>query len=322
MAFALVARSVRESSNSLRKLDAKGQVLGFASLALLTYALIEGNNKGWTSPRIVVPLLAAVAAAASFVAVERRAPAPMVPFSVFREARFSVANAVAALVGFGLFGMLLFFSLFLQTTQGHSAIAAGTRFLPLTGALVVVAPLAGRIAARFGPQRSMQIGLGLLAAGLLLMEQITPGTGYAALSWRLLIIGLGAGLTIAPMTEAAVGAVAPARAGMASALVITQRQAGQVLGVAVFGAIVTARRARVLKASLRGLGVPVQKQAKIVALGFRGRARPGTLSPPVRHAVGDAFVSGMHTALLVAALAILLAFVLVVATHWRRDTPM
>src|SRR5439155_22075510 len=136
-------------------------------LGSLTYALIEGNDKGWRSPLISTLLVVAALGTVAFLAVERRAQSPMLQLRFFRNPTFTAAATVAALVSFGMFGMLFFISLFFQNVQGYSAVGPGLRFLPATGMIIFTAPVAGRLAGHFGSRPLMAIGTVLTGTGLL-----------------------------------------------------------------------------------------------------------------------------------------------------------
>jgi MFS family permease len=235
----------------------------------------------------------------------------MLPLHFFRNATFATANVVAFLVSFGLFGVLFFISLYLQNVQGYSAVAAGVRFLPMTGAIVFTAPTAGRLASKFGSRGLMAGGMALTGIGLLLLERVTIHTSYATLWWNFTLIGMGLGFTMTPMTAAIMGAVPPERSGMASATTATSREVGGVFGIALLGAIVTARMKTHLATRLVGAGLPPQLRKQILHSVNHGpgqRAIPGVPAPvlhTIATAVGSSFVDGMRAALLVAGLAVL-----------------
>jgi hypothetical protein len=320
VALLVSVRVVPESSDRAgRRLDLPGQLLAVTGLACVTYAIIEGNTKGWRSPAIVTLLAVSAAALVSFVAVEHASPSPLLRLGFFRHPTFSAANSVGFLAWFGFAGTLFFLSLFLQNVQGYPAVAAGARFVPLTGALIVTAPVAGRITGRIGSSRlPMSLGLLVSGGGLLLLTRIGRTTGYAGFWWNFAIIGVGFGLTISPMTAAVMGSVPLARAGMASAVNNTSRQVGGVLGVALLGTLVTGRLASALGRSLDGWGVPGSLRGPILAGATHGGLRSGesvtgVSAAALRQAVGDSYVSGMHLALVVAGVALLFGSLLALA---------
>ncbi len=251
VALIVASRVVRESKNPEgRHLDLAGQVLAIVGLGTLTFALIEANSYGWTSPTIVGLFVTAALATALFIWVELRSSSPMLQLSFFKNHTFAAAATVAGLVSFGMFGVFFFLTLFLQNVQGYSAFQMGLRALPLTAAIIVMAPTAGWLAGRIGPRIPMSVGLAIVGVGMLLMERITPGMPYSQLWWNLTLLGVGMGLVMTPMTAAVMGAVPRARAGMASATSNASREVGGVFGIALLGAIVTHWFAKDLRGSL------------------------------------------------------------------------
>jgi DHA2 family methylenomycin A resistance protein-like MFS transporter len=137
----------------------------------------------------------------------------------------------------GTLGLLFVLTLYLQTVQHRSALAAGVAVLPLFLPLTVLATVSGRITARLGPRLPMTVGLLVAAAGVAGLVVSSPDSGYLALLPALLAWGVGLGLLTPAVVAAAVGAVEPGRAGLAAGLNNTARQAGGVIGVACFGAL-------------------------------------------------------------------------------------
>ncbi|WP_198347268.1 DHA2 family efflux MFS transporter permease subunit [Nocardia terrae] len=236
-------RSLEETRNpSAPAIDVPGTVLSIPGVGTLTYGLIEGGARGWTSPVILGSFAAAVILLAAFVAVEARRPAPMLPLRLFGQRLFTVSNTAMIVVGFALMGSSFFFSQFFVYVQGSSILRAGLQTLPTSLAMVVVSPYAGRLAARYGFRIVVTIGLALAGLGLLALGMVHADTGYENVWWRLAIAGIGFALTMSPLTGAAIQAVSPQEGGLASGISSTTRQIGAVLGVAVLGAIVRARQ--------------------------------------------------------------------------------
>ena len=326
-AFFVASRVVRESRHPEgRHLDLPGQALAITGLGTLTFALIEANTYGWTSALILGLFATAVIAMALFIWVELRSTSPMLDLSFFRNRTFAAAATVAGLVSFGMFGVFFFLTLFLQNVQGYSAFQMGLRSLPMTGAIIFTAPIAGNLAGRIGPRILMTVGLGIVGVGMLLMERITPGMPYSALWWNLLMMGIGMGLVMTPMTAAVMNAVPRRRAGMASATSNASREVGGVFGIALLGAIVTHWFAQDLRNSLGALSLPAGLKEKIVALaGQGGGTAAGSLPTGVdaqalHHLVDSAFVSGMHVAFWVSA-GILLTGAVVAAVFVQPGVP-
>jgi DHA2 family methylenomycin A resistance protein-like MFS transporter len=235
-------RVLGESRNpAAPAIDVPGTVLSVLGVGALTYGLIEGGSRGWTSPVVLGGFAVAVVVLAGFVLVERRASAPMLPLRLFRRQLFTVANAAMVVVGFALMGSAFFFAQFFVYVQGSSILRAGLQTLPASLAMVVVSPYAGRLAAKHGFRIVVTIGLALAGLGLLALGLVHADTGYGNVWWRLAIVGIGFALTMSPLTGAAIQAVSPQEGGLASGISSTARQIGAVLGVAVLGAVVRTR---------------------------------------------------------------------------------
>ncbi|MFF9277045.1 MFS transporter [Streptomyces griseosporeus] len=237
-------RTLEETRNpNAPAIDVPGTVLSVVGVGALTYSLIEGGARGWTSPAVLASSTAAVILLAAFVAVEARRRAPMLPLRLFRQRLFTVSNTAMVVVGFALMGSSFFFSQFFVYVQGSSILRAGLQTLPATLAMVVVSPYAGRLAARYGFRTVVTAGLAVAGPGLLALGAVDADTGYGNVWWRLAVVGVGFALTMSPLTGAAIQAVDPREGGLASGISSTTRQIGAVLGVAVLGAVVRARQA-------------------------------------------------------------------------------
>ena len=224
--------------------DFLGAGLSVLALGGLVYGLIESSTLGWGSPAIIGALALSVAAAAGFVASQRRAARrgrhPLMPLGLWRSGRFAAANLSALGYFIMLYGILYFYSIDLQQYRHYSTLGAGLAFLPMTVLMAVLGPIAGRLPARFTPVRVMVAGLGLAAAGSLCLGLAPAGGSAVGLGWRFALIGLGAGLMNSPMSNTAVSSADPAHSGAASATHNTFRQIGGTLGVAALGTIVAA----------------------------------------------------------------------------------
>jgi EmrB/QacA subfamily drug resistance transporter len=236
-------RHLGESRNpGAAAIDVPGTALSVLAVGALTYGLIEGGARGWTSPVILGSFAAAVILLAGFVAVEARRSAPVLPLRLFRQRLFTVSNTAMIVVGFALMGSSFFFSQFFVYVQGSSILRAGLQTLPTSLAMVMVSPFAGRLAARYGFRIVVTIGLALAGVGLLALGMVHADTGYGNVWWRLGVVGIGFALTMSPLTGAAIQAVSSHEGGLASGISSTTRQIGAVLGVAVLGAVVRTRQ--------------------------------------------------------------------------------
>ena len=224
--------------------DLAGAGLSVLSLAALVYGLIESSTLGWGSSLIIGALVIAAAAAAGFVASQRR-PAkrgrqPLMPLELWHSARFVGANLSALAYFIMLYGILYLYSIDLQQYDHYSTLAAGLAFLPMTILMAVLGPVAGRLSARFSTTPVMVAGLLLAAAGALSLALLPAGGSALELGWRFALIGLGAGLMNSPMSNSAVSSADARHSGAASATHNTFRQIGGTLGVAALGTIVAA----------------------------------------------------------------------------------
>jgi MFS transporter, DHA2 family, methylenomycin A resistance protein len=239
----VAARVVRESTDSqARRIDLPGLILGAGVLAAVTFAFIEAGRVGLNLVTLGTAA-ATVALTIAFVAVERTRSDPMLPLGLFRNPRFSVANGIAAVMNLGTVGLLFVFNLYLQDVLGYSALAAGAALVPLYVPLCMLAPVAGRLTGRVGPKWPMTAGLLIAATGVALLIPLHTRASYLAMLPALLLWGIGLGMLTPAVVTAAIAAVHPSRAGLASAVNNTSRQAFQAIGIAAFGALAGAQTA-------------------------------------------------------------------------------
>jgi DHA2 family methylenomycin A resistance protein-like MFS transporter len=236
-AFAAALAVVEESTDPQgRRLDAAGVALGALTLAAVIFAIIEAGHGG-SAVAIVVGAIVGVAALTAFLTVERTADEPMLPLALFRRADFSAANAIAGAMNCGTLGLLFVLTLYLQRVQGRSALEAGLAMVPLFAPLSILAPFAGRLTAKVGSRAPMAAGLLISAIGVALLTGAGAHASFLALLPALLLWGIGMGILTPAVVAAAVAAVPGERAGLASAMNNTARQAGGAIGIAACGAL-------------------------------------------------------------------------------------
>jgi EmrB/QacA subfamily drug resistance transporter len=260
-----------------RRLDPVGVLLASLGLTLVVYALIEGQRHAWgaVAAGVTIPEIAVAGAVllAAFAVWEHFYPEPLVPLGLFRIRTFAVMAGLSVAVQFALQSQLLVNSVNMQTVLGMTPTRYGLTSLPLTFALVSLAPFAGRLTDRFGGKYTLVTGLTVYALGILLVAAVSS-THATSLTFTLplLVEGVGLGAIFAPISTEAMRAVAPEAAGSASGIVNTARQFGAALGSSVTGATLANRLA--------------------AAMHDRALAAAATLPPPVR----PAFVAGFSHA--------------------------
>jgi predicted MFS family arabinose efflux permease len=233
--------------DEVRRLDLSGLGLSTLTLFSLTWALIEGHDRGWTSGGILTAFAVAAASALAFVVVESRIQQPMVDVSLFRRLEFTGGIVALMLWAFGLFGIYFFTSLYLQVALGFSPTKAGSAFVPMAVLMAVSAIVSDRVAARFGAYRST--GFGMLAMGLAIgsVSLLGKDASFLSLMPSFAVIGLGGGMTI-PLTATVLGVMPTSQAGVASAVFNASREVAGLLGITVIGAVLTSRQGSALAA--------------------------------------------------------------------------
>jgi EmrB/QacA subfamily drug resistance transporter len=240
-AIAIPAMRESRDDSAVRTLDVPGLVSSALAMFALTYALIEGHDKGWTSALIMTAFGVAAVAAAAFVLIESRATNPMVATSLFRSRVFGGGTMVMMLWAFGILGIYFFTSIYLQTILGFSPTKAGLAFVPMALALAVFASLAPQVSGRISAHRTVALGMAIMAAGLYLVSRLGGGATLAGLMPGFLMFGAGAGLMNVPLTNVVLHSMPPERSGVASALLNASRELAGLLGITVIGAVLRSR---------------------------------------------------------------------------------
>jgi EmrB/QacA subfamily drug resistance transporter len=230
----------RDTSTEQR-LDVPGLVTSGISIFGLNYGLIQGGTYGWSSGRIVLSFVVAAVFLVVFIAIELRQRLPMLDLSLFRDRTFAGANVNGLLMFVALFTYVIYFSIFLQTVLGYSAVQAGATFLVSSIALMVVAPLAGGLTEKIGARLPMAVGMALFGVAMVAMSRLDESAGFWNIAPWLLVGGAGFGALMPPMTATILESADVDKAGVASGTMQVFRQLGGGLGVAIMGAIVTAK---------------------------------------------------------------------------------
>ncbi len=273
LALGLWAISESRESAAPHRLDLPGVALSSLALFGLTYSLIEGHDRGWTSPVILGGFALAAALGLAFVWREQRTAEPMVAMSLFRDRVFSGGLIALIMWGFGIFGIYFFTSLYLQNVLGFSPTEAGAAFVPMALLMAAGAIASERVAHRIGAYRSVGVAMALMAAGIASVSLL----GADATFWQLMpsfaAIGIGGGLTV-PLTATVLSAMPRDEAGVASGIFNASREVSGLLGITVIGAILTARQGAAVRsgesavdAFLSGYQLGLLVAAALVAAG-------------------------------------------------------
>lgn len=314
IALALAAGHVlvpRSRDPEQSRLDLPGAVLSILTVGTLVYAIIEGPNTGWASVATGLRFAAAIVFGALFIAWERRADAPMLDLSLFRNRRFSVASAGMTLTFFAMFGMFFLMTQYFQLVLSYSTLTAGLAQLPFAIVMMLVAPQGPRLVTRFGPARVVASGMSLIALGQLLMAFLAQAdTHYTTLFPIFLTMPAGMALTMSPLTASIMSSVPLGRAGVGSAMNDTTRELGGALGVAVLGSLLISRFQSHIDPAIANLGGPTRVLAHS---GLAGALQVASQSgdPGLAQSARVAFMSGMHLAAVAAACACAIAAVIV-----------
>jgi EmrB/QacA subfamily drug resistance transporter len=303
-AVALTLSQVTESRDpDAAGVDWIGLLTFSGSLFLLVFALVQGNEKGWGSTRIVSYLIASAVLIVLFVIAERRQRRPMLDLTLFRKPAFAGASVVAITLSASMFAMFLYLTLYIQDVLHYSPVQAGVRFLPITLLSFFVAPFAGRLSVRVPVRLLLGVGLLLVSGGLLSMTAISSSSGWTTLIPGFLLAGAGIGMINPPLASTAVGVVHHTRSGMASGINNTFRQVGIATGVAGLGAVFQHDVAHKTKALL---GESAHGSEVVGALGHKlapalvsGDVRTATrsLGPAAHEALDHAYRVGFTSSL-------------------------
>jgi len=300
---ALVLREterVREGS-----FDVAGVVLLALVLLALVVGVVQAESWGWGSAATIGTLLAAVVLLALFVVVETRVRHPLVPLALFRSAGVSVGGLVFVANFFAILGVTFLITLFLLNTLGHGTVEAGVRMLPLSLFAVPAAPLGAVLVTRIGARRTAALGLGLMGAALLALTLVEPSTPYWRMAVPFVVLAFGSGFAIPSGADLLVGGAPVHLAGVASGVQTTCIQLGGALGTAVLSAVVAGK----VSTSLHGTSAPA---------GTEEAASAGVPIPGLPQA-SEAFMSGLHTGLVVSA--VLVWAVALLALRLREQPP-
>jgi EmrB/QacA subfamily drug resistance transporter len=312
-------------------IDWIGAVLFSVALFLGIFGLVRGNAEGWGSTQIVGCLAGSVVLLVLFVLVELRREHPLFDLRLLRKPTFVGASMVAFCMSASLFSIFLYLTLYLQGVLDYGPLEAGLRFLPITGLMLLVGPIAGRLSAIVPVRALLGAGLLLVGVGLLLMRGVEPTSGWTVLVVGFVVAGIGSGLVNPPLASTAIGVVEPRRSGMASGINSTFRQVGIASGVAALGAVFQHHVHDELAAAAAGApgaaGDPerIDQLAAAVTAGQTDRALQAIPSlsaeqlERLRDLADATFVSGLNTLFLITAIVALVGAAGAVLLIRRQD---
>jgi EmrB/QacA subfamily drug resistance transporter len=289
------------------KVDAVSTALTATGLGALIYAIIEAPDRGWGDALVPAMFAAAAALLTALVLRERRMPRPMLDMGLLAQRGFLLNAVAATLVMFVLSGLMFVLPAYLQAVLGHDAFGTGVRLLPMMGGLMIAAKGAQPVVARFGARGVVAAGLVVLAFAALLGSRTGVHDGYGFTALWLSIAGLGFGFSVVPAMDGALGALPAGRAGSGSGLLMTLRQVGGAIGIALLGSLLaSAFRDRLDVAGLPGPVAHGAKESVVAAHAAAAHLHSAHLAS----SANASYVHGMTLVLLVCAAASLVAALL------------
>src|SRR5580765_6023237 len=300
------------------RFDVPGLLTLTGGLFALVLGLLRGADWGWSSGRVVGLFAAAAVLLVSFAFVELRRESPMLDIRLFRVPTFTGAQITAFAISSGMFAQFLFLPLYLESVLGYSAVKTGVIFLPLSLLAFVVAPISGRLSTRVPVRFLLGGGLALCGVALLLMSGISVDSDWTTLLPGFLVAGVGIGLVNAPLASTSVSVVEPRHAGMASGTNNKFRQVGIATGIAALGAIFQSRITSFL--SNAGIGPFVPSWSREIASGLTPQRNFSIRNPQSPAVIAhEAFISGLNTIFVVAAVVLFVGAVLAFLLVRRKD---
>ena len=328
LAIAVSARVLRLIPHHRRehKLDLIGAALLVAAVSSLLLALSWGGNQyAWSSPTIIGLFVAGGVLTALFLLVEARAREPILSLSLFRRPTFAYGNGTGFVLGFVMFGSIIFVPLYLQIVKGASPTESGLLMLPMMAAVIATSILSGQAMSRIGRYKWFPVaGSAILVAGVFLFTRLHVHTPLWVAFCYMVVIGVGLGLCMQSLVLAVQNSVEVRDLGAATAAATFFRSLGGAFGVAILGAVLSGRLNseldRRLPAAIAQLPPDLARQFPTsgARISINEPARILTLPAPVRAAVQAGFVETLHTLFLVAALVGVVAIALALAMPDRR----
>jgi len=327
LAVGLFALRETQPSPAARSFDIPGIGLLTAFLFLLVWGLIKAPDYGWASGRTCLFFAAAIVALIAFIVRESKAKEPLLPLRLFRSVSLSAGTVLVLTLMFAMFGAMFFMTFFMENVHGLDPVATGVRLLPMTGMLIVGAPLSGVLITKTGPRIPMVAGMLMSAAALYGLSRIGLASSLNDTILWFALLGLGLSPVMVGATEVIVGNAAVELAGVAGGLQSTAMQVGGTIGTAVLGAVMSAKVNTLLPARWAAAHLPALDASQLAAVKSAttvgvAPVRNG-MSPQVAAAITDVthqtFISGMTASFLVASIVAIGGALVAVATKKGRD---
>ena len=310
-----VVESKRDPS---MRVDGLGQFLSILSFLAISFALIEGNANGWTSPIIIAAFAVFVIGIGLFIAIERRVPKPMIHLRYFSSRSFVAALLIIGVINLGWYGIMLLCTTFLQSVQHQSAFASGFYLMPSNLAFFIINQYSSQVEKIIGQRMLLVLSWLITLVGIVWLAML----GTSAASWQvsagLFVAGMGWGLMFTPAASMAMSACESADEGFASGAVALSRSLFGVFGIAILGTLLAGGMAQNIAGGLAAMNAPPAAIRHIVKAVHHGGAFALAQHPPagvnasaLTTLVEQSFVSGWHTALLVCALITLVFGILI-----------
>ena len=282
--------------------DVPGALLSTGAVTCLVWGFINGPERGWTAPSTWMLLAGSAAALAAFLIREHRCANPVIDPALLRDKRFTWGTAATIAVSVALYGILFVMPQYLQSVLGDGPASAGLRLLPMMGGLLVAGGVAGQATRTAGTRICVAAGLALLAAGLVVLSQVHPATGYAVVATGLALCGLGTGASIGAAMNAVMAAAGGDEAGIGASLNSALRNAGGGITVAVLGSVLSTTYARDLRSALAALPAREAATARAsITQAVQAASRLPSGGSALRTAAVTAFLHGLSTVMLICA---------------------
>jgi len=303
VALFLQWRYVPESRDpNAERLDIPGFMLSISFVGLLVYTIIEGPHRGWTNGTTLAGFAVTAVLVAVFIARERSTPHPLLDVRVFRDMRVTAATTSIMIAFFSLFGFTFLVTQYFQFVRGYDTLSAGLHTLPFAVGAGATAPVAARLALRFGTKKVVTIGLLNMCIGLVIVSQSGADTAYwGPVVIAMLFLANGLALVTSPATDAVMGELPLDRAGVGSAVNDTSREVGGTLGVAIIGSIFATTYGPRIVELLTPLQFPVDalsaaEESVGAAFAVADRIGDPAAAGAIREIAGTSFLDGFQVA--------------------------